>query len=98
MMKFIGGASVSALAIAAAPAAAAQGAAAPAEQNGQREGGVPAIIVTAQKRTQDLQDVPISVSAIGEEQLDELNISTFDDYLEQLPTVTAGGTGSGSYR
>ncbi|MEQ8412276.1 MAG: TonB-dependent receptor [Erythrobacter sp.] len=95
MMKFIGGASASALAIAAAAPAVAQDAAAPAEQSGQREGGVQAIIVTAQKRTQDLQDVPISVSAIGEEQLDELNISTFDDYLEQLPTVTAGGTGPG---
>ena len=95
MMKFIGGASVSALAIAVAAPAVAQDAAAPADQQGQRQGGVQAIVVTAQKKTQDLQDVPISVSAIGEQELEELNISTFDDYLEQLPTVTAGGTGPG---
>ena len=49
----------------------------------------------AQRRTEDLQDVPVSVSAIGEQQLEELNIDTFEDYLEQLPTVTAGGTASG---
>jgi outer membrane receptor protein involved in Fe transport len=61
----------------------------------QRQGGVETIIVTAQKRSEDLQDVPVSVSAIGEEALDELNIDTFEDYLEQLPTVTAGGSGPG---
>ena len=37
------------------------------------------VTVTAQKREQDLQDVPISVQALGEEQLDQLNIATFDD-------------------
>ena len=61
----------------------------------QRSGGVPVIIVTAQKRSEDLQDVPISVQAIGEEGLSQLNIDTFEDYLDQLPTVTAGGSGPG---
>ncbi|QZD86717.1 TonB-dependent receptor [Qipengyuania psychrotolerans] len=94
MNKFVAGASVGAIAIAiAAPAHAQDGAAqAPAAQ---REGGVGVIIVTAQKRSEDLQDVPVSVSAIGAEALDELNIDTFEDYLEQLPTVTAGGSGPG---
>ena len=88
------GASLGALAFALISPAAAQdsvGADAAEEQRG----GVPSIIVTAQKRTEDLQDVPISVSAIGSQQLDELNIDTFEDYLEQLPTVTAGGNGPG---
>ena len=52
-------------------------------------------MVTAQRRSEDLQDVPVSVQALGEEQLDQLNISTFDDYLKQLPTVTAGGGSPG---
>ena len=60
-----------------------------------RQGGVQQIVVTAQKRTEDLQDVPISVQALGEEGLEQLNINTFQDYLEQLPTVTAGGGGPG---
>ena len=51
--------------------------------------------MTAQRRSEDLQDVPVSVQALGEEQLDQLNISTFDDYLKQLPTVTAGGGSPG---
>ena len=103
MKPFVSGASVSALAIAiAAPAAAQDTAAQPAptqaqapNQNQPRQGGVQTIVVTAQRRSEDLQDVPVSVSAIGEEELDELSINTFEDYLEQLPTVTAGGGGPG---
>ncbi len=51
--------------------------------------------MTAQRRSEDLQDVPVSVQALGEEQLNQLNISTFDDYLQELPTVTAGGGSPG---
>jgi len=88
------GASVGALAVALAVPAAAQDQT-PGAQPRERQGGVTTIVVTAQKRSEDLQDVPVSVAAIGEEQLEELNIDTFDDYLEQLPSVTAGGTGPG---
>ncbi|MBD2841073.1 TonB-dependent receptor [Erythrobacter rubeus] len=94
MSKFVGGASASALAIAIASPAVAQEATAQSEQAEQR-GGVQTIVVTAQRRTEDLQDVPVSVSAIGAEQLEELNIDTFEDYLEQIPSVTAGGNGPG---
>ncbi|XAP79308.1 TonB-dependent receptor plug domain-containing protein [Citromicrobium bathyomarinum] len=59
------------------------------------QGGVKTIVVTAQRRSEDLQDVPVAVDAIGAEELDQLNISTFDDYLEQLPSITAGGSGPG---
>lgn len=92
MNYLVSGASLGALAIATATPAMAQDAA-PAAQ--ERQGGVDVIIVTAQKRSEDLQDVPVSVSAIGEDALEELAIDTFDDYLEQLPTVTAGGSGPG---
>jgi len=94
MNKLVCSASASALAIAISTPAIAQDAPNSA-QSEERVGGVDTIIVTAQKRSEDLQDVPISVSAIGEEALDELNIDTFEDYLDQLPTVTAGGSGPG---
>jgi len=93
MRNIVTGASLGALAVAIASPAAAQDAAAPAAE--ERQGGVGTIVVTAQRRSEDLQDVPISVSAIGEEQLDELNIDTFEDYLDQIPSVTAGGNGPG---
>jgi outer membrane receptor protein involved in Fe transport len=95
MKNFIGSASIGALAIALASPAAAQDNAAAGQPAVKKRGGVPVIVVTAQKKSEDLQDVPISVSAIGTEELDQLNIDTFDDYLEQLPSVTAGGTGPG---
>ena len=66
-----------------------------AAANQPRTGGVKTIVVTAQRRSEDLQDVPVSVQALGEEQLNQLNISTFDDYLQELPTVTAGGGSPG---
>ncbi len=54
------------------------------------------IIVTATKRAQTLSDVPIAVSALGEEALEELNVNVFTDYLVQLPGVSAGGSGPGT--
>ncbi|WP_340587266.1 TonB-dependent receptor [Erythrobacter alti] len=93
MLKFTSGASVGALAIALATPAFAQDSGEPAAQ--ERTGGVGTIVVTAQKREEDLQDVPISVQALGEEGLEELAIDTFEDYLDQLPSVTAGGSGPG---
>lgn len=97
MSKYISGASIGALAVAIASPVFAQ-TAQPAPQSTestQRQGGVRTIVVTAQRRSEDLQDVPVSVSAIGAEELDQLNIDTFEDYLDQIPTVTAGGNGPG---
>ncbi len=42
------------------------------------------IIITATKREENLQNVPISVHAIGTRRLDQLNISNFEDYTKQL--------------
>ncbi|MEP3420119.1 MAG: TonB-dependent receptor [Erythrobacter sp.] len=98
MSKYISGASIGALAVAIASPAVAQTADTSVQSEAApevREGGVGTIVVTAQRRSEDLQDVPVSVSAIGAEQLDELNIDTFEDYLDQIPTVTAGGNGPG---
>ena len=67
-----------------------------AAQDGQVEDSTE-IIVTAQKREENLQDVPVSIQAIGSRRLDQLNISSFEDYTKQLPSVSfqqsqSGGT------
>ncbi len=47
------------------------------------------VVVTAQKRTENLQDVPISILALGNEQLEQLQVSNFQDYVKMLPSVTS---------
>lgn len=54
------------------------------------------IIVTATKRSETAQDIPIAVAALGEDTLEELRVDVFTDYLVQLPGVTAGGAGPGN--
>ncbi|MEY2926345.1 MAG: hypothetical protein RL367_822 [Pseudomonadota bacterium] len=51
-------------------------------------GSADEIIVTAQKREQNLQDVPISIQAISTKKLDQLNITDFNDYTKLLPSVS----------
>ena len=46
------------------------------------------IIITATKREENMQNVPISVQALGTRRLDQLNISNFEDFTKQLPSVT----------
>ena len=62
----------------------------------QSQATVEEIVVTARKKSESLQDVPLSVSAIREETLEEKGINVFEDYLLQLPGVTAGGAGPGT--
>ncbi|HUI60267.1 MAG TPA: Plug domain-containing protein, partial [Steroidobacteraceae bacterium] len=53
------------------------------------------VVVTAQRREETIQNVPIQVTALTAETLTQLNISTFDDYLKVLPNVTASMHGPG---
>ncbi|RST30035.1 TonB-dependent receptor [Sphingomonas ginkgonis] len=46
------------------------------------------IVVTAQKREENIQNVPVSIQAIGTRRLDQLNISNFEQYTRQLPSVS----------
>ncbi|MEG8024421.1 TonB-dependent receptor [Sphingomonas aurantiaca] len=54
------------------------------------------IVVTAQKRDQNIQAVPISIQAIGTKRLDDLNISNFNQYTQLLPSVSFQTTQPGS--
>ncbi len=57
--------------------------------------GMEQITITATKRAQSAQDVPVAVNAMPESTLEELRVDVFTDYLQQLPGVTAGGSGPG---
>ncbi|MCC6926295.1 TonB-dependent receptor [Novosphingobium sp.] len=52
------------------------------------------IVVTAQKRSESLQNVPISIQALGTQKLEQLNISNFNNYAQQLPSVSFQGSGT----
>ena len=53
------------------------------------------VVVTATKRAENLQDVPISVNALSGDAMRSQNILTFDDYVEFLPNVVSAGIGPG---
>jgi len=53
------------------------------------------ITVTAQKRDESLQDVPISMQALDTTKLRELGIASFDDYVQALPSLTYRSNGPG---
>jgi outer membrane receptor protein involved in Fe transport len=87
-------------AISAAIAAALISAPAAAQQTNENRGSertraLEEITVTATRVEESLQDVPIAVHALGGDDIDEFGITNFSDYMMQLPTVTAGGSGPG---
>jgi outer membrane receptor protein involved in Fe transport len=53
------------------------------------------ITVTSQKRTENAQDVPISLNVIGAQQLDELQVNDFEDFAKLLPSVSITPSGPG---
>jgi outer membrane receptor protein involved in Fe transport len=53
------------------------------------------ITVTATRRSQSMQDVPISMQAFTSQSLAQLNVETFDDYVKYLPSVTTANNGPG---
>ena len=56
------------------------------------------VVVSAQKRTENLQDVPLSIQALGTAKLEELHIDNFDDYVKFLPSVAYQSAGPGFAR
>jgi iron complex outermembrane recepter protein len=57
--------------------------------------GLEEVTVTAQRRSQSIQDVPIAMQAFTSENLQQLNVQTFDDYIKFLPNVTTANNGPG---
>jgi len=70
---------------------------APADQAATAEsGGLAEVVVTAQRRTENIQDVPITIQAITGAQLSQLNVTNFDDLIKYTPNVTFSGNGPGT--
>jgi outer membrane receptor protein involved in Fe transport len=67
---------------------------APANQN-QNPNNQNVILVTALKREQNLQDVPIAITAIGNQEIANLQIRELQDAVRFLPSVTIQSGGPG---
>ena len=61
------------------------------------EGTVEALIVTAQKREEDIQDVPIAISAFTQETLERSQVAGGPDLMTQVPNMTFTKTNFSSY-
>ncbi len=72
--------------------------AAPVQVAAVEDAGLAEIVVTASKRSESLQNVPISIQAFGTEKLDQIQAKAFDDYVRFLPSVTYQTGGPGSAR
>ncbi|MBC6981232.1 TonB-dependent receptor [Caulobacter sp. 17J80-11] len=53
------------------------------------------VVVTAQKVSQSLQDVPFSIQAMGTEKLEQLQVADFNDFAKFLPSVSYQTVGPG---
>src|SRR6195256_1498618 len=59
-------------------------------------GGLQEVVVTATRREERLQDVPISVSAFSQEKLDAQGLRSIDDLSRLSPGVMFQRNGNGS--
>jgi len=59
-------------------------------------GGLEEIVVTAQRRTENIQDVPITIQALTGDTLSKLNVVSLDDFVKYLPNVATATNGPGA--
>ena len=59
-------------------------------------GGLQEVIVTARKRAENLQDVPVSIDVFTKKDLQNLAISSFDDYAQKVPSISFISVGPGT--
>jgi len=60
------------------------------------DNGIEVVVVTAQKREESLQDVPISITAFGTRRLEQLGVDSFADYARLIPSLSYVSTGPGT--
>ena len=56
--------------------------------------GLEEVVVTAQRRTENLQEVPITIQAVSGETLRQLNVTGMTELLKYTPNVTYSGNGA----
>src|SRR5271168_3515148 len=95
MQQFVGSPRVAAAVAAILGVQAATAQELPSSSNGGATDALGEITVTAQRRTENIQDVPITIQALTAETLTELHADTFDDYVKYLPNVSFLSNGPG---
>src|ERR1700689_780592 len=95
MQQFVGSPRVAAAVAAILGVQAATAQELPSSSNGGATDALGEITVTAQRRTENIQDVPITIQALTAETLTQLNVQTFDDVIKFLPNVTSNNNGPG---
>jgi len=53
------------------------------------------VVVTAEKRTENVQKVPMNVQVLGNEKLQQLHVERFADYAQYLPSVSFAANAAG---
>src|SRR5450631_2506611 len=59
-------------------------------------GALQEIVVTARKREENLQDVPLSIDVFTKRDMQNLGITSLDDYAEKVPSMSFISTGPGT--
>jgi iron complex outermembrane receptor protein len=59
-------------------------------------GGLQEVVVTARKRTENLQDVPMSLDVFTQKDMQNLGITGFDDFAAKTPSISFISTGPGT--
>ena len=54
------------------------------------------VIVTAQKRDESVQDVPISIDVLGQADLEEHGVTDLEDFVQLLPSASYASLGPGT--
>lgn len=88
MRRTAAGLPLAPLLLAAAPVAHAQ-------QDAEQSAILEEVVVTAQKQSENLQSVPMSISAFGSEKLEDLRINNIEDAIKFVPSVTVASAGPG---
>ena len=60
----------------------------------QESGGIEEIVVTAEKREQNLQDVPSSITALSGSEMERDNFQNLMDLQTSIPSVVVGSAGA----
>jgi iron complex outermembrane receptor protein len=64
-----------------------------AAEAGENSEALGEIIVTAQRREENIQNVPITIQALTSEVISQLNVVNLDDFIKFLPNVTQSTNG-----
>ena len=70
---------------------------APQLTGAQEAGGLEEIVVTATRREQDLQEVPVSIVAISGDNLELQGLDSLEDVGNHIPNLNIQGVGPGTY-